>query len=81
MKNSILVTGAVIIMAATMMSCKKDYTCECTKTRTDGSSSVSTKESVTVFKDNKKRATERCNDMESSGSDLLGTYSIDCQIK
>lgn len=81
MKNSILVTGAIIIMAASMMSCKKDYTCECTKTRTDGSSTVSSKESVTIFKDNKKRATEKCNDNESNGSDLLGAYSIDCQIK
>lgn len=81
MRNTILLSGAMLFMATSLMSCKKDYTCECTKTRTDGSNTISTKESVTVFKDNKKRATEKCNDMESNGSDLAGTYSIDCQIK
>lgn len=81
MKNTILLSGAMLIMASSLMSCKKDYTCECTKTRTNGSTTVSSKESVTIFKDNKKRATEKCNDNESNGSDVLGSYSIDCEIK
>jgi hypothetical protein len=81
MKNTLLLSGALLLMATSLMSCKKDYTCECTKTHTNGTTTVSSKESVTVFKDNKKRALERCNDKESSGTDLLGSYSIDCQIK
>jgi len=81
MKNTILLSGAVLLMATSLMSCKKDYTCECTRTRTSGSTTVSTKESVTVYKENRKRAGERCNDNESTGTDLLGSYTIDCEIK
>lgn len=80
MRNVLLVSTALLV-GITMSSCKKDYSCECTKTYTNGTTTVSSKESIRIYKDNKKRATERCNDNESSGTDLGGRYSIDCEIK
>jgi len=81
MKNSILLAGALLLAGTTMVSCKKDYTCQCSKTYTSGSGSSTSNHSIYTYKDTRKRAEDRCNDNTSSGTDLGGNYSINCEIK
>lgn len=82
MKNKIFMASAVVLFMTTMVSCKKDYVCKCSKTYTSGSGGTNTdNHSQYTFKDNRKRAEDRCNEQESTGSDLFGNYSIDCQIQ
>jgi len=71
----------VALFALSVASCKKDYVCECTKTRTSGSTTLTTADGDYTFKDSRTRAESRCNDQESTGSDAFGDYTRDCQIK
>ena len=81
MKNSILFVGALVLMGTSMVSCKKDYRCQCTKTYTTGSGSSSQNSSVYTYNDTRKRAEDRCNGNTSTGTDLGGDYSVNCQIQ
>ena len=78
MKRSVIAIMALFTLS--LASCKKEYKCECEKTRTNGSTSITTADGNYVFKDTRTRAESRCNDQESTGTDGLGTYSRDCQI-
>jgi hypothetical protein len=77
--TKILLAG---IVAATILTtgCKKDYTCTCSKTYTSGSGSTTKNYSVYTYDDTKTTATSRCNGNETTGSDIGGNYSINCQI-
>lgn len=79
MKLAVLTLAAFTMLG--LASCKKDYTCECTKTRASETGSVSTKDGVYQFKDTKVRAIDKCNDKETSGTDALGKYTVECDIK
>jgi len=81
MKNTILLAGALLFVGTSMVSCKKDYTCKCSKTYTTGSGSSTSNYSVYTYKDTRKRAEDRCNDNTTTGSDLGGNYSINCDIQ
>ena len=81
MKNSILFAGALLLMGTSMMSCKKDYRCQCTKTYTSGSGSSTQNYSVYTYSDTRKRAEDRCNADDATGTDLGGDYSVNCQIQ
>jgi hypothetical protein len=81
MKNIALVTIALLFAGTSMTSCKKDYTCKCSKTYTSGSGSSTSDYSIYTYKDSRKRAEDRCNDNVKTGSDLYGDYSINCAIQ
>lgn len=81
MKKSILFAGALLFIGTSMVSCKKDYTCKCSKTYTTGSGSSTSNYSVYTYTDTRKRAEDRCNDNTSSGTDVWGDYSINCAIE
>lgn len=81
MKKSILFAGALLFIGTSMVSCKKDYTCKCSKTYTTGSGTSTQNYSVYTYNDNRKRAEERCNENASSGTDFWGDYSINCDIQ
>ncbi|MGZ4035018.1 MAG: hypothetical protein ACXVPU_04380 [Bacteroidia bacterium] len=81
MKNTILFAGAFLFAATTMVSCKKDYTCQCTKTYTSGSGSSTQNYSIYTYKDTRTRAESRCNANDATGADLSGNYSINCAIQ
>ena len=81
MKNSILFAGALLFVGTSMVSCKKDYTCKCSKTYTTGSGSSTSNYSVYTYDDTRKRAEDRCNENTSTGSDLGGNYSVNCEIQ
>ncbi|MBA3706944.1 MAG: hypothetical protein H0W84_13900 [Bacteroidetes bacterium] len=81
MKNTILLAGALLLAATSMVSCKKDYNCTCSKTYTSGSGSTTSDYSHYTYKDSRTRAETRCNANETQGSDLYGNYAINCEIK
>ncbi|HXU25718.1 MAG TPA: hypothetical protein VN698_00695 [Bacteroidia bacterium] len=81
MKKTTLIAGALLFIGASMTSCKKDYTCNCSKTYTSGNGSSTTNYSVYTYKDSQTNANSRCNANETSGSDIGGNYSINCEIK
>jgi hypothetical protein len=81
MKKSILLAGGLVFIASFMGSCKKDYTCKCTKTYTSSTSSTTNDYSVYTYKDTRKRAEDRCNGNDNSGTDVSGNYSINCAIQ
>ena len=81
MKNSILLAGALLLMGTSMVSCKKDYTCKCSKTYTTGSGSSTSNYSVYTYNDTRKRAEDRCNENTESGTDFWGDYSVNCAIQ
>jgi len=81
MRKIILAAGCLFILAATTSSCKKDYTCKCSKTYSSGTGTTTLDYSVYTYKENLKRAEDRCNDNDNSGTDLFGAYSINCDIQ
>ena len=81
MKKTILLAVVLIAAGTTMSSCKKDYVCKCSKTYTSGSGSTTNDYSKYTYKDTRKRAEDRCNANTSSGSDIFGDYSVNCQIQ
>ena len=81
MKKTILLAGLLFTVGASMTSCTKDYTCKCSKTYTSGTGSSTQDYSIYTYKDTKTTATSRCNGNETTGSDIGGNYSINCQIE
>ncbi|MCW3101899.1 MAG: hypothetical protein JWO09_339 [Bacteroidetes bacterium] len=83
MKKSVLIGLLVAIGSTTIMSCKKDYYCQCTKVYTYSNGSTSTSEDdVYTFRDTRARAESKCNDQESTGTSITGgSYSRECEIK
>ena len=79
MKKSVI--AIVALFTLSLVSCKKNYVCECSITRTSGSSTLTTADNKYTFKDTRVRAESRCNAEEGSGSDAFGDYTRDCQIK
>lgn len=92
-----LVLSAAAIACLTMVSCKKDYTCECSGTFTQTyddadnaifnySASVGGSESYKLKEsDAKERCSSNEEDTNASGSDSFGTYKettkITCDLK
>jgi hypothetical protein len=81
MKKTTLIAALLITVGTSMVSCKKDYTCKCSKTYTSGTGSSTSDYSVYTYDDTKTTATSRCNANETTGSDLGGNYSINCSIE
>ncbi|HRG51229.1 MAG TPA: hypothetical protein PLL00_00215 [Bacteroidia bacterium] len=82
MKRRILWVAIVAIGATTTVtSCKKEYTCTCDRTYTKSTSSGTVRDGVYTYKDSRVKAEKRCNDNETQGSDILGEYTIDCEIQ
>jgi hypothetical protein len=81
MKKTILSIAVLISFGISMVSCKKDYVCECSKTYTTGSGTYTKDYSKYTYKDTRKRAEDRCNENTKTGSDIYGDYSINCQIQ
>ncbi|MNJ91906.1 hypothetical protein D3C87_95610 [compost metagenome] len=71
----------VVVSGFTMASCKKEYTCECKKIHTNSNgNSVTTSDGNYTFKDSRVRAEDKCNDLEGSGTDIMGDYTRECSI-
>ncbi|MBP7810105.1 MAG: hypothetical protein KA163_12485 [Bacteroidia bacterium] len=81
MKKLMIAAGVLLFVGTTATSCKKDYVCNCSKTYTSGSGTSTHDYSTYTYKENRKRAEDRCNENTKSGSDFWGNYSINCQIQ
>lgn len=81
MKKIILLAGVLLAVGTTVTSCKKNYTCKCSKTYTSNTSTTTSDYSMYTYKDTRKNAENRCDDNTKSGTDLYGDYSINCQIQ
>ncbi len=81
MKKLIIAAGVLMFIGTMSTSCKKDYVCKCSKTYTSGSGTSTNDYSTYTYRENRKRAEDRCNDNAETGSDLFGDYSINCQIQ
>lgn len=81
MKKRILMGVAIFSTVAFMSSCKKDYVCKCSKTYTSGSGTNTNDYSKYTYRENRKKAEDRCNDNTKSDTDIFGNYSINCQIQ
>ncbi len=76
-----IMLAVAVLGAMSFASCKKDYTCECKKVYTGSSSSTTVNDGTYTFNDSRPRAEKKCDDEEMTGSDILGSYSRECQIK
>jgi hypothetical protein len=82
MKKTVLFGILIALGSSTMVSCKKDYNCVCTRIYTNGSGATSYQDDIYTFKDTRTRAENRCNDEEKTGTDLVGgSYSRECEIR
>lgn len=81
MKKSMIITGLVLFVATSFVSCKKPYTCSCDKTYTSGSGTSTQDYSIYTYDDTRNRAENRCNENTSTGSDFGGDYAINCRIE
>ena len=69
------------LITTTLFSCKKDYTCQCSKVYVTSTGSTTVNDGSYIFKDNKVQAEDECNAQESTGTDIRGDYSRQCDIK
>lgn len=69
------------LVTLSLGSCKKNYQCACTKTRTSGGTTLITDDGSYTFNDTRARAVTRCNDEEGTGTDVGGAYTRSCEIK
>ena len=76
--KKILLVAAVAGLA--MVSCKKEYTCECTSTTNASGTTMSVTASTTI-KDTKKNATEACEAGTKDNSVGGVTAKVECKIK
>jgi len=81
MKKAILTTAVLLMVGTSLVSCKKDYTCNCSKTYTTGTGLTTSDYSVYTYDDTRNRAENRCNDNTSTGADKDGNYSVNCKIQ
>ncbi|MBL7930763.1 MAG: hypothetical protein JNL60_02620 [Bacteroidia bacterium] len=78
MKKILLLAAVAGLMAVT---CKKDYTCECTTTMTTPSGTTTTTAEGKTGKMKKADAEKKCDESDASASS--GPYStvVECKIK
>lgn len=78
--KKLMILVAALGLGATMASCKKDYTCKCTKTYTGSSTVVTSDDGQYTYKETKPKAIERCDGNDKTGSDIGGSYTRNCDI-
>ncbi len=81
MKKITFLALVLALGATSMESCKKDYECKCQKIYTTSTGSTTIDDGVYTYDDTRKRAEDKCNNQESTGSDLQGSYSRECNIQ
>jgi hypothetical protein len=77
--KKVLLVAAVLGLA--MVSCKKDYTCECTVTTYSNGASASQTTSGATGKMKKADATSKCDKGDSMVGDTQNGIKSECSIK
>lgn len=78
------VIGCAVLCSCAFVSCKKDYTCDCTVTVSIPGFGGSSSETITynMTKVKKKDAENRCDDYQSDAqSQLAGLGTATCDLK
>ncbi|MES2565584.1 MAG: hypothetical protein V4565_01880 [Bacteroidota bacterium] len=70
-----------LIIASCITSCKKDFTCSCSKIYKNSTGNNIREYSVKTYRDSRSGAEEKCKAQVESGSDDTGNYSLNCQIE
>ncbi|MEO6901514.1 MAG: hypothetical protein ABI315_00355 [Bacteroidia bacterium] len=70
-----------VLGATTTVSCKKEYNCKCEKTYVGISGSIIKDEGEYQYKDTKANAAKSCNEREGTDSEILGSWTRNCEIK
>jgi hypothetical protein len=74
-----LILFGLIFASVTLISCKKEYTCECKKIY-DGVNNYS-QDGIYTINDTRTKAESECNRKENPGTDeTAGKYSRECEI-
>lgn len=68
---------ALTVLSLSLASCKKDYTCECTKESPTGTST----ESHNTGKMKLEDARTKCNEGDQTTTILGETYTTECSLK
>lgn len=77
-----IVLGVFIAFGATtMVSCKKEYNCKCEKTWVGNNGSITKDDGVYQYNATKVKAVKLCNDREETGTDILGSWTRNCEIE
>lgn len=77
--KTIIIAGLLIWLTGT--SCRKDFTCKCSKIYTNGPVEPVPNYETYTYKEKRNKAEDRCNAHTGSGSDTVGHYDISCQIQ
>jgi hypothetical protein len=77
--KGVILSGFIILMLGT--SCRKDFTCRCSKTYSNGTAPAVDNYSSYEYKEKRRKAETLCNANAGSGTDANGDYSIGCQIQ
>lgn len=75
----LIIAGLLIWLTGT--SCRKDFTCKCSKIYTDGPGEAVANYETYYYKERRNKAEDHCNANARSGSDTVGHYDISCQIQ
>jgi hypothetical protein len=82
MKGIILRFAAIVFTCTLLFSCEQEFTCKCSKTYTRDDGNVTYDNyAVYTYKDNRVRAEQRCDNNTSTGTDLGGDYTVNCDIQ
>jgi hypothetical protein len=82
MKRNAVLLVALVGLSLSWSSCKKDYVCNCQKIFTQSGTTTTEDDGMYTYKDTRPRAEDKCNDQESTGTDIVkGDYTRECQIK
>jgi hypothetical protein len=71
---------SVFLFFIIFSSCRKDFTCTCSKIYKNQTGSNTRDFSKQTFRDTRKNAETKCKALETSGDDDLGDYSLKCEV-
>lgn len=71
----------LLIAIISGMSCRKDYTCTCSKIYKNKTGSNIRDYSVKTYRGTRATAEEKCKANTDAGSDDTGNYSMNCQLE
>ena len=80
MKRFFLIT-ILAVLVISFSSCRKDFTCTCSKIYKNSTGSNVRNYSVKTYRDTRNAAKEKCKLNTDLGSDDLGNYSLNCEIE
>lgn len=73
--------GILLLTIISCTSCRKDFTCTCSKIYKNKTGSNIRDYSIKTYQDTRAAAEEKCKANTDAGTDDTGNYSMNCQIE